>query len=136
MSAIRDRRRSARVSLSLPVTLYRGGAMAHLTMTPLIGQLRDLSATGAFVTLPPHEAVSLTDLFIIALVVPGNERQRVPFARISGSCRVVRLEPPQESSGSPATGGAGRRQGVALGFCEGELTMLGAVPSQEGTRVC
>jgi hypothetical protein len=55
----------------------------------------------------------------VSVTIPWETRRLFPFSRIVGSGRIVRVE---EVPAVPGT-----KQGFALSFCEGDVTLLGAI---------
>lgn len=113
-----DRRRWHRVDLAVPVRVRRGTEGKEGGLSLDTGQTVNLSAGGVYLTTSPASRAVSGEIFTISMAIPWEVRRKVPFSRIAGPCRVVRVD---ELSSEEA----GRRQGVALAFCQEELTMLG-----------
>ena len=117
-----DRRRNNRVRLKVPVQLSTSsGADAHgVSMHTYGGQTSDMAAGGIFVTTREEGLFLPGDLIRLTITIPEEARRVVPFSRIVGSARVVRIEPATLENGEPG-------QGLALAFCGNDTTFLGAI---------
>lgn len=117
-----DRRRNNRVRLKVPVQLsVSTGAGAHgVSMHTHGGQTNDMAAGGIFVTTREEGLFLPGDLVRLTITIPEEARRVVPFSRIVGSARVVRIEPATLESGEAG-------QGMALAFCGNDTTFLGAI---------
>lgn len=114
-----DRRRWQRVELSVPVQVNRGAAGEEGGASPPeMGQTVNFSAGGIY-AITSGGSLSMSEaLLTVSIVIPWEARRMVPFSRIAGSCRVVRVD-------GLSTADAGKRQGLALAFCGDDVIMLG-----------
>ena len=83
--------------------------------------VHDLSPGGLYVTVSGDAPAASGGVLGVSIEIPWKHRRAFPFLRISGFCRIVRVD--EVSTRSMANG---RSQGVALALCEDRLTMLGA----------
>ena len=60
------------------------------------------------------------EMLSVCVAIPAKDRERLPFSRIIGFGRVVRVE--RLSTASHA-----RQRGLALAFCQDQLHLLGAM---------
>lgn len=117
-----DRRRNNRVRLKVPVHLSTSaGTGAHGVSTHTYGgETTDMGAGGIFVTTREEGLFLPGDLVRLTIMIPEEARRVVPFSRIVGSARVVRIEQAKLTTGEPG-------QGIALAFCGDDTTFLGAI---------
>lgn len=111
-----ENRRTRRVPVSLPVQLKEQGGEDGGAVSPLAARSKDVSAGGMFVTTSGGGSFVPGDIVRVILVVPWESRSRLPFSRIVGLCRVVRVERRREPEE--------KEQGLALSFFEGRVEML------------
>lgn len=113
-----EKRRGSRVKLTVPVQL-RCAVADSAGASSLPGHSQDVSPSGVYVRTETIDAIRPGDVVMISLVIPWEARGQVPFSHIVGAARVIRIEEPSRAAGL-------KGYGVALGFCEDRLTMLGA----------
>lgn len=113
-----ERRRQPRVALAVPVDFHwpAGGAIAASSAR---GLSTNLSAGGLCVVLRHEGGVAPGDILTVSVGIPLEARGRVPFSRIAGRCRVVRVK---GRSTSPEG-----EQHIALAFCDDLVTRLSAI---------
>ena len=112
-----DRRRWSRVHSSVPVQVYRS-AGEGATRSVFTAQSLDVSAGGLLIVASAAGRFVPGEVVKVSAAIPLSLRHQVPFSRIAGSCRVVRVD-----TASAMVEG----QGVALAFCGNDQTMLGAI---------
>lgn len=104
--------------VSIPIELTLAAAAASPRQA-WIGRTRDISPEGLYMFSDQPLELAPGDTVSVSMVVPMSERRTVPFARMSGLCRVLRLEPAMRDRG---TG-----WGVALAFYPERFNMIGTV---------
>lgn len=113
-----NRRRCARVALAAPVDLTAatpdpsGQGIRHT------GESINVSPNGLFVILQQSLHAISGELLRVSVTIPLEARRTFPFSRLSGLCRVVRLEPVSTQLGTATR--------VALAFCEEHTTRFSA----------
>ena len=113
-----NRRHWPRVKLALPVVVTQrmeegGGAVCSHT-----AQSVDLSPGGFYLTSREGKVFAPEELLSVSVGIPWEARHRFPFSRLTGPCRVVRVDQVTTESGTT--------QGVALAFCGTDaVTILG-----------
>lgn len=118
MKRLFDRRRSPRVPLSVLVKMSPGAEEGGSRSVQHTGQSVNLSAGGVYLITRVGGVFVSGDILHMSISVPWELRRRVPFSRIMGSCRVVRVDQLSDGQGSMS--------GLALAFCGNDVTMLGA----------
>ena len=109
-----ERRHASRVRLATSIRISRrsdeadGGAASAAHET---ARVVDLSAGGVYVALPSPSRFVLEEILSVFLAVPSAAHRAVPFSRLAGFCRVVRVD----------------ERGMALAFCGEHVTMLGTI---------
>lgn len=116
-----ERRRLHRVKLAVPVQFSAGAGGMKDGVCPQTGVTRDISPGGVFLTLKGESAFAPGDILRVLVSIPWNAKRPFPFSRVSGLCRVVRVE--------PVPGGSEQEQGLALAFCDKGATMMGTTGS-------
>lgn len=106
-----NRRRHARVGLSVPVQFGRGREQEKASALAYVGQSRDVGTGGVYLTTQGSGSFVPGDILNVSIPIPWEAQRGFPFSRITGIGRVVRVE----------------AQGVAVEFCRHQLTMLGVV---------
>jgi len=104
-----DRRHWPRVRLALPVVVTRRGEGSGQAACSYTAQSIDLSPGGFYLASREGEAFAPEELLSVLVVIPWEARQRFPFSRLAGLCRVVRVDQVSVDSGTA--------QGIALAFC-------------------
>ena len=110
-----DWRRWHRVELSVPAEFRRDPGTSG-AFSVLRGQTVNLSASGVYLTTAPI-GVKPGDVLSVSIAIPWDQRQSIPFSRIAGPCRVIRVDHFKE----------GGDEGLALAFCEDRLIQLGTI---------
>ncbi|MBI3009482.1 MAG: PilZ domain-containing protein [Candidatus Omnitrophica bacterium] len=82
-------------------------------------QSQNLSGGGLYLTTEEVEFIRIGAVLRVSLAVPWKLRGNIPFSRISGSCRVVRIDDKSKEEKDLV--------GVAIAFCGNDLTMLGTM---------
>lgn len=115
-----DRRGRHRVGLSAPAQFCRGIVGDVESESSATGQTANLSTGGLYLTTSEDGPFAPGDVVTVSITIPPDSRRLFPFSRIVGACSVVRAEElPRED--------ARQRWGLALEFCRGRTTMLGAI---------
>ena len=114
-----DRRQWHRVKLAVPAQFVQGAREEGQEMCPHAGWTADLSSGGLYLSTGVEGQFVPGEILTVSVAIPWEARRGVPFSRIAGSCRIVRVER------VPAT--QGTRTGLALAFCEDGITLLGAI---------
>ena len=113
-----NRRRCARVPLAVPVAL---GTAAHDPITPRVyypAESIDLSPNSLSLILRAPIHVNPGEFLSVSVAIPLDARRAFPFSRLSGLCRIVRVEPESTEQGTATK--------LALAFFEEHMTRLGA----------
>lgn len=117
-----DRRRGKRVEVQ---ALCRIRRPEHPASDAGLEQVTaNISLAGVYFESEQLSPWSVNDVVMASVAVPESQRRLFPFTRLSGRCRVVRVQPLQ----SPQSGGPAR-VGVALEF-GGDVTALTAIPAR------
>ena len=124
-----ERRCWHRRRIAVPVQWSTGAGGRGEGVSLCQADTADLSPGGAYMITDERAPAAAGDLVRVSIGIPPPMRHLVPFARLSGPCRVVRVD--ELSSGDQRS-----RRGVALAFCQEAMTMLVGVleesPPQTG----
>lgn len=113
-----DRRHWPRVRLTVPVEVSLGAWGKGGAAPPFMAQSSDLSPGGLYLTTRDSGAFAPGEMLTVSIAIPWEYRQRFPFSRLMGPCRVVRVDQMATEQGAA--------HGVALAFCgTGAVTLLG-----------
>ena len=115
-----ERRGRHRVGMEVPVEFSRAPGDKGKAGDFEKGQTSNVSTGGVYLTTGGAGSFEPGELLGISISIPVNFRRGFPFSRIMGTCRVVRSEQLPETP-------EGTRWGLALEFCGGRITMLGAI---------
>ncbi len=113
-----EKRYTLRVALEAPVSLRVGGGASPLG-EPIMGHATNVSRHGFYVVVPAGADFAPGQMVSFCLTVPWEWRRDVPFARMSGWARIVRVEVVQMPEGASALG-------MALAFCR-DAILLGSL---------
>lgn len=122
-----ERRCWHRRPIAVPVHVSMGAGGQWEALSPIQGDTADLSPGGAYIITDDRAVTAVGDLVKVSIGISPQLRHLVPFARLSGPCRVVRVD--ELSSGESRC-----RRGLALAFCQEAMTMLVGVLEQEPTK--
>ncbi len=114
-----DRRGQHRIRLAVPVHFSGDSELSWEGLYPETGQSRDVSAGGLYVVATEGRPVKPGELLRVSMSIPREAQRHVPFSRIVGLCRVLRVE------AIPAGRGGGT--GIALAFCGERVTRFGTI---------
>lgn len=114
-----DRRGQHRTRLTVPVHFSGDSELSWEGLYPETGQSRDVSAGGLYFVATEGRPVKPGELLRVSVSVPREAQRHVPFSRIVGLCRVLRVEEISAEQG----GGTG----IALAFCSEQISMFGSV---------
>lgn len=115
-----DRRHWPRVRLAVPVEVSPGAGGRGEAAPQFMAQSSDLSPGGLYLTTRDSGAFAPGEMLTVSIAIPWEFRQRFPFSRLMGPCRVVRVDEVTTESGAT--------RGVALAFCGTDaVTFLGTV---------
>ncbi len=115
-----ERRHASRVKLATSIRINRrsdeaeGGAVSTSDET---ARVVDLSAGGVYVAVQRPVRFVPDEILSVSLTVPSAAHRAVPFSKLAGLCRVVRVDERVVDGVSV--------QGMALAFCREHVTMLG-----------
>ncbi len=112
-----EQRRWQRVKVGLPGEIRAVPSLGEESGTPEAMTMWNLSRGGAYVVSDHRSVGQEGSLVRIAMTIPLESRRHIPFSLISGTCRVVRVE--------PVTTPSGTHEGMALAFCADRMVMLG-----------
>ena len=113
-----NRRRSPRVRLGVPVRLSYGAGSGGAVPAGT-GESADVGLGGVYLTTEEQGPFVPGELLTISIMIPWELRGLFPFSRILGRSRIVRVERAATSQS--------QRTGLALAFCDDQVTMLGAI---------
>lgn len=114
-----DRRGQHRARLTVPVQFGTGSELSWEGLYPETAQSKDVSAGGLYFVATEGRLVKPGELLRVSLSIPREAQRHVPFSRIVGLCRVLRVE------AIPAERGGGT--GIALAFCGEQVSMFGTI---------
>lgn len=117
-----DRRRGRRVDVQAPCWIRPLDTPVHERPSEQV--TANVSLAGLYFESVQAGPWNVDDVVVASVAVPEAQRRIFPFTRLSGRCRVVRMQ--ELRSPQP---GAGQRFGVALEFGD-NITALTATPTR------
>ena len=116
-----ERRGQRRIQLSAPMEFGKGSGGKGELIYFSSGRSLDVSTSGVRMVTNEPGPFTPGEILAVSIEIPWETRRVFPFSRILGFARVARVaeEEPLSDEGGP--------RHVALEFCEGETTLLGAI---------
>ena len=103
-----ERRIRRRIELKAAVQFCRG--IADQVDGSSVGETRDLSTGGVLVTTPDPGPFATGEILTASIDIPWQHRRLFPYARLIGSCQIVRSQQLPNTSFP-------KRWSLALEFC-------------------
>jgi len=121
-SAERRRQRRAEITAPARLSVCPPGANVETAEPAREAVIKNLSLTGAYLTVEPDQPVSPNDIARVAVEIPESQQRDFSYSRLTSHGRIVRVDELASRAGQEL-----KRLGVAIEFGD-DVTVLAASP--------